>query len=74
MSQNLDSTKQIIGKIIDEQYNPRNTNEKALLEDLVEEEMVSKGLDPLNKIDVQKYWKSKGVDPHGELYFLQYKD
>jgi hypothetical protein len=42
--------------IIDEYYNPRNLNE-----DLVEEEMRAKGLDPLNKDDVQKYWKSKGI-------------
>lgn len=48
-------------KIIDEYYNPRNINEKAYLQDLVEEEMRSKGLDPLNTNDVQKYWASKGV-------------
>ena len=52
--QMLDSTLQ--GKVIDEYYNPRNLNEKAHLQDLVEEEMRSKGLDPLNKEDVQKYW------------------
>ena len=65
MSQILDSNKQIIDKIIDEHYNPRNLNEKAFLEDLVEEEMLSKGLDPLNKNDVQKYWKSKGIEANG---------
>jgi hypothetical protein len=47
--------------IIDEYYNPRNISEKAYLQDLVEEEMRSKGLDPLNTNDVQKYWASKGV-------------
>ena len=39
--------------IIDEYYNPKNLNEKAHLQDLVEEEMRAKGLDPLNKDDVQ---------------------
>ena len=62
MSQILDSNKEVVTKIIDEYYNPRNINEKAYLEDLVEEEMRSKGLDPLNKEDVQFYWKSKGIE------------
>ena len=57
--------KQTISNMIDEHYNPRNLNEKAYLQDLVEEEMLSKGLDPLNKNDVQKYWKSKGIDSNG---------
>jgi len=61
--QMLDSTLQ--GKVIDEYYNPRNLNEKAHLQDLVEEEMRSKGLDPLNKEDVQKYWSSKGIHYNG---------
>ena len=52
----LNSNKPDSTKIIDEYYNPKNLNEKAYLQDLVEEEMRSKGLDPLNKIDVQKYW------------------
>ena len=65
MSQNLNSNKDVINKIIDEQYNPRNLNEKAFLQDLVEEEMFSRGLDPLNMNDVQKYWKSKGIEAHG---------
>ena len=65
MSQILNSNKQTIDKIIDEHYNPRNLSEKAYLEDLVEEEMLSKGLDPLNKNDVQKYWKSKGIEANG---------
>lgn len=66
MSQNLDSTnKVLIDKIIDELYNPRSLNEKAYLEDLVEAEMNSKGLDPLNKDDIQAYWKSKGIVVNG---------
>jgi hypothetical protein len=54
-----------VDNVIDEYYNPRNINEKAYLQDLVEEEMRSKGLDPLNKDDVQKYWKSKGISLNG---------
>jgi hypothetical protein len=65
VSQILDSNKQVVNKIIDEYYNPRNINEKAHLQDLVEEEMRSKGLDPLNKDDVQFYWKSKGIEVNG---------
>jgi len=61
MSQMLNSNGVDTPKIIDEYYNPRNINEKAYLQDLVEEEMRSKGLDPLNTNDVQKYWASKGV-------------
>ena len=65
MSQILNSNKVTTDKIIDEYYNPRSLNEKAHLEDLVEEEMRSKGLDPLNKDDIQAYWKSKGVVVNG---------
>lgn len=65
MSQILNSNKEVVTKIIDEYYNPRNLNEKAYLQDLVEEEMRSKGLDPINKDDVQAYWKSKGVELNG---------
>lgn len=65
MSQILNSNKVTTDKIIDEYYNPRNLNEKAHLEDLVEEEMRSKGFDPLNKEDVQRYWKSKGIEANG---------
>lgn len=61
----LDSSVNNVSKILDEYYNPRNLNEKAYLQDLVEEEMRSKGLDPLNKNDVQIYWKSKGVELNG---------
>ena len=63
--QMLNSKKPDSTKIIDEYYNPKNLNEKAYLQDLVEEEMRSKGLDPLNKIDVQKYWSSKGIHFNG---------
>jgi hypothetical protein len=65
MKQTLDSTPSTEGKMIDEYFNPKNLNEKAYLQDLVEEEMISKGLDPLNNTDVQKYWKSKGVELNG---------
>lgn len=65
MSQTLDSNIQPTGNFIDEVYNPRSLNEKAHLTDLVEEEMRSKGLDPLNKNDVQKFWASKGVSVNG---------
>ena len=65
MSQILNSTKVTVDKLIDEYYNPRNINEKAYLQDLVEEEMLAKGLDPLNKKDIQDYWKSKGILVNG---------
>lgn len=63
--QNLDSKPDIITNMIDEHYNPRSLNEKKYLQDLVEEEMISKGLDPLNKLDVQTYWASKGIKVNG---------
>ena len=66
MSQILNSKVQpVSSKLIDEYYNPRNLSEKAYLQDLVEEEMRAKGLDPLNKNDVQIYWKSKGIELNG---------
>ena len=61
MTQVLNSNPININKLIDEQFNPRSINESAFLQDLVEEEMRSKNLDPLNKDDVQKYWASRGV-------------
>ena len=61
----LNSTRVTVDKLIDEYYNPKNLNEKTHLQDLVEEEMRSKGLDPLNKDDVQFYWKSKGIEVNG---------
>lgn len=65
MSQILNSNIQPVSKLIDEYYNPRNLSEKAYLQDLVEEEMRAKGLDPLNKDDIQIYWKSKGIELNG---------
>lgn len=58
-----------LSKFIDEVFRPINTAESTFLtnpvdgflESLVEEEMISKGLDPLNKEDVKKFWASKGV-------------
>jgi len=61
MTQVLNSNPINLNKLIDEQFNPRSINESAFLQDLVEEEMRSKNLDPLNKDDVQKYWASRGV-------------
>ena len=61
MTQTLNSNTTDAQKIIDEQFNPRNVSESAFLQELVEEEMRSKGLDPLNNSDVQKYWASRGV-------------
>ena len=61
MTQTLNSNTTDAQKIIDEQFNPRNVSESAFLQDLVEEEMRAKGLDPINKDDVQKYWASRGV-------------
>lgn len=61
MTQVLNSNSINLNKLIDEQFNPRSINESAFLQDLVEEEMRSKNLDPLNKDDVQKYWASRGV-------------
>lgn len=61
----LNSTRVTVDKLIDEYYNPKNLSEKTHLQDLVEEEMRSKGLDPLNKIDIQSYWKSKGILVNG---------
>lgn len=61
MTQVLNSNPINLNKLIDEQFNPRSINESAFLQDLVEEVMRSKNLDPLNKDDVQKYWASRGV-------------
>lgn len=62
MAQVLNSNPVNVNKLIDEQFNPKNVSESAFLQDLVEEEMRSKGLDPLNSIDVQKYWAARGVN------------
>lgn len=49
-----------ITNMIDEQFNSKNTNEN--LQSLVEQEMRSKGLDPLNKDDVKTFWRLKGIE------------
>lgn len=56
--QNLDS--KTTGNVIDEYFNPKRTNENLL--ELVEEEMRLKGFDPLNKDDVRKFWRTKGIE------------
>jgi hypothetical protein len=65
MAQQMLNSNPDSSNLIDEYYNPKNLNEKAYLQDLVEEEMRVKGLDPLNKSDVQKYWASKGINFNG---------
>ena len=55
-------------KIIDEQFKPVVVDgylldsDGTLLTELVKDQMRSEGLDPLNKKDVLKYWKSKGIE------------
>lgn len=55
-------------KIIDEQFRPIVVDgyvldsDGSLLTELVKDQMRSEGLDPLNKKDVLKYWKSKGIE------------
>lgn len=58
--QNLTDKTFDVSKMIDEQFNPKNSNEN--LQSLVEQEMRSKGLDPLNKDDVKEFWRSKGIE------------
>lgn len=40
---------------ISKDYNPT-------LPEIVAEEMVSQGLDPINSIDVIEFWRSKGIE------------
>lgn len=61
----LNSNQGNVTNMIDEYFNPRHLQEKTHLSDLVEEDMVAQGYDPLNKEDVQMYWKSKGVTVNG---------
>lgn len=61
----LDSSLETVSSMIDEYYNPRHHQGKEQLTDLVEDEMRAQGLDPLNKNDVQKFWKSKGIVVNG---------
>lgn len=56
--QNLDSKQ--MGEVIDEYFNPKKTN--LNLQELAEEEMRLKGFDPLNKDDVRKFWRTKGIE------------
>lgn len=56
--QNLDS--KTAHEVIDEQFNPKRTDHNLL--ELVEEEMRLKGFDPLNKDDVRKFWRTKGIE------------
>ena len=61
--QNLNSNTTEVLNMIDEYYNPRHAN--AELTDIIEDEMRAQGLDPLNKSDIQKFWKSKGIVVNG---------
>lgn len=60
--------KKTLTKIIDEQFKPVIVDgylldsDGSLLTELVKDQMRSEGLDPLNKKDVLKYWKSKGIE------------
>jgi hypothetical protein len=55
--------------MIDEQFRPVVKEDSiyiteprlVLVEEMVEKDMIVKGLNPLNKDDVNKYWASKGV-------------
>lgn len=49
-----------MGEVIDEYFNPKKTN--LNLQELAEEEMRLKGFDPLNKDDVRKFWRTKGIE------------
>jgi hypothetical protein len=54
-------------KLMDELYRPTvSSKDSTLLTEQVREEMISKGLDPINIDDIQEFWKSKGID--GKLY------
>ena len=52
-------------------YDPKNNNKNIinektpLLSDQVKLDMLSQGLNPLNKDDVLKFWSSKGVGING---------
>lgn len=55
-------------KIIDEQFKPIVVDgylldsDGSVLTEIVKEQMRSEGLNPLNKKDVLKFWKSKGIE------------
>jgi len=47
---------------IDEVYkNPVEKENKKILSEFVIQDMISQGLDPINKNDIQTYWASKGI-------------
>lgn len=49
-----------IPAFIDEQFSIKNINESLV--EIVEQEMRSQGLDPLNKDDVKFFWRQKGIE------------
>ena len=55
-------------KLIDEQFKPIIVDgylldsDGSVLTETVKEQMRSEGLNPLNKQDVLKFWKSKGIE------------
>ncbi|CAB5221071.1 hypothetical protein UFOVP247_78 [uncultured Caudovirales phage] len=55
-------------KLMDELYRPFTSKDTTLLSEQVKEEMISKGLNPINKDDVLEFWASKGIKVHGELH------
>lgn len=65
----INSNTNQLNKMIDEQFKPVVKEDSifitepklALVEQMVEQDMIAKGMNPLNKDDVNKYWASKGV-------------
>lgn len=55
-------------KLIDEQFKPIVVDghlldsDGSILTEIVKDQMRSEGLNPLNKNDVLKFWKSKGIE------------
>jgi hypothetical protein len=54
-----------VSNMIDEQFRPTVQENFTVLQEVINKEMVAKGLDPLNKDDVKKFWASKGVESNG---------
>jgi hypothetical protein len=50
-----------VEKHMDEMYRPFTSKDDRILTDQIKEEMVSLGLDPINKHDIMKFWESKGI-------------
>lgn len=44
-----------------EQYNHKIASKNELLETLVEEDMINRGLNPKDPLQVKHYWKLQGV-------------